>query len=237
MIGARIGGTLLPTYQRRLVALWRDMKTNLTSIGTAAVAATMLLAGLRSGRRQAGAAQEHAPSLDAAGAKVSRYAARTVRSAPTTTRPRRSSSSSPRRARRSTRAKSAPAAAAIRTRAISRSTVDTLQARIAKRDWSPSAKKYNYASWLDLKTGKLVLKTNAPRSVTAPLSKGYAGVIEQRDEVVRDSFEPPRRRPLVLGRQLDQERRRRLHLRLPGAEERPALPHHRGPLLRARRRT
>ena len=162
------------------------MKTNLTSIGTAAVAATMLLAGSAQAAGKPAPPKSSAPSLDAAGAKVSRYARAhgalgsyydaaakkfVVVAAPGSAL---------------TRAKGAPGA--IRTRAISRSTVTTLQARIAKRDWSPAAKQYNYASWLDLKTGKLVLKTNAPRSVTAPLSKGYAGVIEQRDEVVRDSF-------------------------------------------------
>ena len=74
MIGTRIGGTLLPTYQRRLVALWRGMKTNLTSIGTAAVAATMLLAGSAQAAGKPAPPKSSAPSLDAAGAKVSRYA-------------------------------------------------------------------------------------------------------------------------------------------------------------------
>ena len=164
------------------------MKTNLTSIGTAAVAASMLLAGSAQAAGKPAVAKSDAPSPDAAGAQVSRFAAAhhalgsyydaaskkfVVVAAPGSAL---------------ARSRSAPAAATIRTRAISRGTVDALQARIAKRAWSPAAKHYNYASWLDLETGKLVLKTNAPRSVTAPLSKGYAGVIEQRDEAVRDSF-------------------------------------------------
>ena len=186
MIGTRIGGTLLPRYQRGRVALWRDMKTNLTSIGTAAVAASMLLAGTAQAAGKPAPAKSSAPSLDAAGAKVSRYARQHgalgsyYDAAAKKFVVVASSGSS------LTRAKGAPAA--IRTRAISKDTVASLQARIAKRDWSPAAKRYNYASWLDLKTGKLVLKTNAPRSVTAPLSKGYTGVIEQQDEAVRDSF-------------------------------------------------
>jgi hypothetical protein len=53
--------------------------------------------------------------------------------------------------------------------------------------WSPQARKYNYASWVDLKTGKLVLKTNAPRAVRRR-SQGYTGAIEQQDEAVRDTF-------------------------------------------------
>jgi hypothetical protein len=124
------------------------MKTNLTSIGTAAVAATMLLAGSAQAAGKPAPPKSSAPSLDAAGAKVSRYAREhgalgsyydaaakkfVVVAAPGSAL---------------TRAKGAPGA--IRTRAISKSTVTTLQARIAKRDWSPAAKKYNYASWLDL---------------------------------------------------------------------------------------
>jgi hypothetical protein len=166
------------------------MKTKLTTVGTAAVAASMLLAAsAQAAGKPADAPKSNAPSPDAAGVQVSRYAAAhhalgsyydaatkrfVVVAAPGSSL---------------ARSRSAPASATVRTRAISKSTVDALQARIAKRAWSPAAKNYTYASWLDLKTGKLVLKTNAPRSVTAPLSKGYAGVVEQQDETVRDTFD------------------------------------------------
>src|SRR5215213_7261758 len=73
-------------------------------------------------------------------------------------------------------------------RSITKATVDTIQDRVSKRAWSPAAKNYNYASWLDLKTGKMVLKTNAPASVTAPLIKGYPVVIDQQADTIRDSF-------------------------------------------------
>ena len=93
----------------------------------------------------------------------------------------------------------------VEERAITQSTVDTLQDRIAKRAWSAAAKHYNYASWLDLKTGKLVLKTNAPRR-SPRLSKGYAGVIEQQDGDDPRQLQPRADIAPVLGWQLDQER-------------------------------
>jgi hypothetical protein len=80
------------------------------------------------------------------------------------------------------------AKARVERRAIAKATVDTIQDRVSKRAWSPAAKNYNYASWLDLKTGKMVLKTNAPASVTAPLTNDYPGVIDRQVDTIRDSF-------------------------------------------------
>ena len=80
------------------------------------------------------------------------------------------------------------AKARVERRSIAKATVDTIQDRVSKRAWSPAAKHYNYASWLDLKTGKMVLKTNAPASVTAPLTKDYPGVIDRQFDTIRDSF-------------------------------------------------
>ncbi|MDX6398962.1 MAG: hypothetical protein QOJ43_2370 [Gaiellaceae bacterium] len=73
-------------------------------------------------------------------------------------------------------------------RNITSATVDTIQERVSKRAWSPQARNYNYASWLDLKTGRIVLKTNAPASVTAPLTKDYPSLIDQQADTIRDSF-------------------------------------------------
>jgi hypothetical protein len=81
------------------------------------------------------------------------------------------------------------AKARVERRGIANATVDAIQASVAKRSWSPAAPKYNYASYLDLKTGKVVLKTNAPASVTAPLKQQYAGLIDQQNEAVRDTFD------------------------------------------------
>ena len=80
------------------------------------------------------------------------------------------------------------AKARVERRGIAKATVDTIQDRVSKRAWSPAAKHYNYASWLDLKTGKMVLKTNAPASVTAPLTKDYPGVIDRQVDTIRDTF-------------------------------------------------
>ena len=80
------------------------------------------------------------------------------------------------------------AKARVERRGIAKATVDTIQDRVSKRTWSPAAKNYNYASWLDLKTGKMVLKTNAPASVTAPLTNDYPGVIDRQVDTIRDNF-------------------------------------------------
>ena len=67
--------------------------------------------------------------------------------------------------------------------------MNAIQDTVAKRSFSPAAKNYNYASYLDLKTGKVVLKTDAPTSVTEPLKQQFAGLIDQQHEVVRDTFD------------------------------------------------
>src|SRR4051794_12021046 len=68
--------------------------------------------------------------------------------------------------------------ARVERRGIAKATVDAIQDTVAKRSFSPAARDYNYASFLDLKTGKVVLKTNAPASVTAPLEQQFSGLIE-----------------------------------------------------------
>ncbi len=166
------------------------MKTNLTSIGTAAVAATMLFAGAAHAQepvdKTAPEGKAAGPSLDVSGARVSRYADEHgalgsyfdpatksfVVVAPSGSKLEAPQLDVPTR---------------VEERAIVQSTVDTLQERIAKQA-AGDVKRYSYASYLDLRTGKLILKTDAPRSVTAPLSKGYAGVIEQQEEAFHDDF-------------------------------------------------
>ena len=158
-----------------------------TTIGTAAFAATLLLAGsAHAAAKPANTNKSAKPALDAAGAKVARYAeAHGALGSYYDAAAKRFVIVG---AQGSALSKAKGAPATVKTRAISKAAVATLQRRIAKRDWSPQARKYNYASWVDLKTGKLVLKTNAPRAVTAALAKGYTGVIEQQDEAVRDTF-------------------------------------------------
>jgi hypothetical protein len=80
------------------------------------------------------------------------------------------------------------APARVEHRRISATTVKSIQDQVARRAFSAKAKNYNYASYLDLKTGKVVLTTNAPASVTAGLTKQFPGLIEQRNEAVSDNF-------------------------------------------------
>jgi hypothetical protein len=81
------------------------------------------------------------------------------------------------------------APARLERRGIAKSTVDTIRAQVADRDFSASAKNYSYASYLDLKTGKVVLETDAPASVTDPLADEFPGAIDRRSEPVRDMFD------------------------------------------------
>jgi hypothetical protein len=80
------------------------------------------------------------------------------------------------------------ASSRVETRSISKATVSAVQDRIAQRAFHPSAQQYGYASYLDLRTGKVVLNTDAPAAVTAALSQEFPGVIDQRAETVRDDF-------------------------------------------------
>lgn len=166
------------------------MKTNLTSITTAAVAAAMLFAGSAHAQEpvdKTAPDKTAGPSLDVSGARVSQYADEQgalgsyfdpdtrsfVVVAPSGSKLDAPKLDVPTR---------------VEERAISQSTIDTLQERISGQAASDPKAGYSYASWLDLRTGKLILKTDAPRTVTAALSKGYTGVIEQQEEAVHDDF-------------------------------------------------
>ena len=81
------------------------------------------------------------------------------------------------------------ARARLERRSISRATVEAIRDQVAKREFSPSAKQYSYASYLDLKTGKVVLETDAPESVTDPLTDEFPRAIERRDQTVRDMWD------------------------------------------------
>lgn len=72
---------------------------------------------------------------------------------------------------------------------IARKTVDAIREQLAMREFSPEAEKFSYASHLDLKTGKVVLQTDAPTPVTDPLTKEFPDTIERReDKPVEDLF-------------------------------------------------
>jgi hypothetical protein len=79
--------------------------------------------------------------------------------------------------------------ARLERREIAKKTVDAIREQIAGREFSPEAEKFSYASHLDLETGKVVLQTDAPASVTDPLTEQFAGAIERREEKpVEDLF-------------------------------------------------
>ena len=172
------------------------MRTAPTLITTAAVAAASLLAGAGAAhaadaKPQPAKARSAAVAPDAAAARASKVAkanhalgayydaARKEQVVVTSAGSKLTEASVDR---------AVGAKARVERRSIAKATVDTIQNRVSKRAWSPAAKHYTYASWLDLKTGKMVLKTNAPASVTAPLTNDYPGVIDRQVDTIRDSF-------------------------------------------------
>ena len=172
------------------------MRTSPTLLTTAAVAAASLLAGAGAAhaadaKPQPAKARSAAVAPDAAAARASKVAkannalgsyydaARKEQVVVTSAGSKLTEASVDR---------AVGAKARVERRGIAKATVDTIQDRVSKRAWSPAAKHYNYASWLDLKTGKMVLKTNAPASVTAPLTKDYPGVIDRQVDTIRDTF-------------------------------------------------
>ena len=79
--------------------------------------------------------------------------------------------------------------ARLERRDITRKTVDAIREQIAERAFSREAEKFSYASHLDLETGRVVLQTDAPESVTEPLAERFRGEIERRDgKPVQDLF-------------------------------------------------
>ena len=90
---------------------------------------------------------------------------------------------------------------------IARKTVDAIREEIAGREFAPEAPKYSYSSYLDLRSGRVVVQTDAPPEVTERLLKEHPEEIELREETAgRGHVPPPRRRPVVLGRRRDHQR-------------------------------
>ena len=172
------------------------MRTSPTLITTAAVAAASLLAGAGAAhaadaKPQPAKARSAAVAPDAAAARASTVAKANNALGAYYDAARREQvvvTSAGSKLTEASVDRAVGAKARVERRAIAKATVDTIQDRVSKRAWSPAAKHYNYASWLDLKTGKMVLKTNAPASVTAPLTKDYPGVIDRQVDTIRDSF-------------------------------------------------
>jgi len=72
---------------------------------------------------------------------------------------------------------------------IAKKTADGIREEIAGREFSPEASKFSYSSHLDLQTGRVVLQTDAPASVTERLVKEHADELDLRDgKPVEDLF-------------------------------------------------
>ena len=71
---------------------------------------------------------------------------------------------------------------------IAKKTADSIREQIGAREFSPEAAKYSYSSHLDLQTGRVVLKTDAPASVTESLVKENPEIELQDGKAVEDLF-------------------------------------------------
>ena len=71
---------------------------------------------------------------------------------------------------------------------IAKKTADSIREEIAGREFGPGAQKYSYASHLDLQTGRVVLETDAPASVTAGLAKEHPEISLRDSKPVTDQF-------------------------------------------------
>src|SRR3954454_23487425 len=72
---------------------------------------------------------------------------------------------------------------------IAKKTADGIREEIAGREFSPEAEKFSYSSHLDLQTGRVVLQTDAPATVTERLVKEHPDEIDLQDgKPVEDLF-------------------------------------------------
>jgi hypothetical protein len=72
---------------------------------------------------------------------------------------------------------------------IAKATADGIREQIAGREFSPEAAKFTYSSHLDLVTGRVVLQTDAPASVTERLVKEHGEDIDlEAGKPIEDLF-------------------------------------------------
>jgi hypothetical protein len=71
---------------------------------------------------------------------------------------------------------------------IAKKTAEAIREEIAGREFGPDAQKYSYASHLDLRTGRIVLETDAPASVTEGLAKEHPEIELRDSKPVTDQF-------------------------------------------------
>jgi hypothetical protein len=71
---------------------------------------------------------------------------------------------------------------------IAKKTADSIRSEIAAREFSPEAAKYSYSSHLDLQSGRVVLKTDAPAAVTERLVKEHPEIELVESKPTEDLF-------------------------------------------------
>ena len=77
----------------------------------------------------------------------------------------------------------------LEKQAIAKKEADAIREQIAAREFGEGAQKYSYASHLDLRTGKVVLTTDAPPEVTAGLVKEHPEqIVVEESKPVQDLF-------------------------------------------------
>lgn len=64
---------------------------------------------------------------------------------------------------------------------IRRETVKSVQDVVAGRSFHPDAAEYTYITWLDLKTAKMIVVTDAPNNVLEPLRRQFGSVLVFRE--------------------------------------------------------
>lgn len=80
------------------------------------------------------------------------------------------------------------AASRVEQRDISRGTIDSIQSTIAARSFHADAGNYSYASYFDAASGKVVVNSDAPSSVTEALSGQFGGTLDVRAGGPSDAF-------------------------------------------------
>jgi len=76
--------------------------------------------------------------------------------------------------------KAVGAATRIEQRDITKSTIDSINAAVKGRAFHADAATYTYASYFDGRSGKVILKTDAPSSVTEPLTAQFGDALDLR---------------------------------------------------------
>jgi hypothetical protein len=64
---------------------------------------------------------------------------------------------------------------------INRATVKAVQDAVAEHSFHPNAPNYTYVTWLDLKTAKMIIVTDAPKRVLEPLRRQFGDAVVFRD--------------------------------------------------------